>query len=245
MRNKLEKPVDIRVSLCHNRGRMSLPGFFALFMDLASEHGAELGLGMDDLAAKGLIWVAAKTRILIHEAPKMITVATAATWPEAPGRLRCNRFYTLKDGDRLLAEGKTEWIMLEPATGKMVKTEGNYPADLDHCPDVVCGLPFSRMDDKFDACTELGVYRVNSGDIDVSQHMNNVRYIQALMGMLTTAQIEQLGITGAEAIFRIQCFEGESLSIRTRPWEEGIDLAAVKPDGKTAMILRLTCTGTL
>ena len=69
MRNKLEKPVDIRVSLCHNRGRMSLPGFFALFMDLASEHGAELGLGMDDLAAKGLIWVAAKTRILIHEAP--------------------------------------------------------------------------------------------------------------------------------------------------------------------------------
>ena len=175
----------------------------------------------------------------------VMVIATAATWPDAPGRLRCNRYYTLKAGDRLLAEGKTEWIMLEPATGKMVKTEGNYPADLDHCPDVVCGLPFSRMDDKFDDCTELGVYRVNSGDIAVSQHMNNVRYIHALMGMLTTAQIEQLGITGAEAIFRIQCFEGESLSIRTRPWEEGIDLAAVKPDGKTAMILRLTCTGTL
>ena len=59
------------------------------------------------------------------------------------------------------------------------------------------------------------------------------------------AVIAACEITGAEAIFRIQCFEDESLSIRTRPWEEGIDLAAVKPDGKTAMILRLTCTGAL
>jgi len=244
MRNKLEKTADIRISFCDNHARLSLPGLFALFMDMASAHGDELGLGMDVLAEKGLIWVAAKTRILIHEQPPMLSEVEVATWPEAPGRLRCNRYYTLRRGSRLLAEGKTEWIMLEQATGRLARTEGNYPS-MEHCPDVVCDLPFSRLDDHFDDCPVLGQYHVCSGDIDTSQHMNNVQYVRALMGMLTTAQIDGLGITGAEAIFRIQCFEGETLTICTRPWEEGIDLAARKADGKTAMILRLTCTGRL
>ena len=105
----------------------------------------------------------------------------------------------------------------------------------------VFDLPFSRIDDHFEDCTQLCSYTVSSRDIDISQHMNNVHYVRALMGALTTKQIEELNITGAEAIFRIQCYEGEVLSIRMREWENGIDLAAVKEDGKTAMILRLTC----
>ena len=245
MRNKLEKPALIQISQCDQTGRLSLPGLFTLFMDLATEHGAELGMGMDVLAERGLIWVAAKTRILLHEAPAMLTVPTAATWPEVPGRLRCNRYYSLRDGDRMLAEGKTEWIMLEPATGRMAKTEGNYTAVIEHCPDVVCDLPFSRIDDHFEEAAELRRYTVCSGDIDVSRHMNNVQYVRALLGSLSCAQIEALRITGAEAIFRIQCYEGEVLSLRMRDWENGIDLAAVKEDGKTAMILRLTCEGNM
>lgn len=245
MRSKLEQNTLISTSLCSNRPQLSLPGLFTLFMDAATLHGEELGLGMQALATRGFIWVASKTRILVHHYPSTLKEVTVATWPEVPGRLRCNRYYTLKDGETMLAEGKTEWIMLEPATGKLVRTEGNYPLTIEHCPDVVCDLPFSRVDDHFESCDELRKYIVSSGDIDTSQHMNNVRYICALMGALTTKQIESLRITGAEAIFRVQCFEGEELSIRMRPWEEGIDLAAVKADGKTAMILRLTCEGEL
>ncbi len=245
MRSKLEQKTNINISYCSNHPRLSLPGLFTLFMDAATVHGEDLGMGMQALAAKGIIWVASKTRILVHRAPAMLEEVTVATWPEVPGRLRCNRFYTMHSGEDLLAEGKTEWIMLEPATGKMVKTEGNYPATIEHCPDVVCDLPFSRIDDHFEECTELRRYTVSSGDIDVSQHMNNVQYVRALMGALTTTQIETLKVTGAEAIFRVQCYEGEELSLRVREWEGGIDLAAVKADGKTAMILRLTCEGKL
>ena len=241
MRSKLEEKTYIHISDCGNRPQLSLPGCFTLFMDMATVHGEELGMGMKALAEKGIIWVASKTRILIHRWPEMLEEVTVATWPETPGRLRCNRFYSMHSGGIMIAEGKTEWIMFEPATGKMVKTEGNYPADIEHCGDVVCNLPFSRIDDHFEDCTQLCSYTVSSRDIDISQHMNNVHYVRALMGALTTKQIEELNITGAEAIFRIQCYEGEVLSIRMREWENGIDLAAVKEDGKTAMILRLTC----
>ena len=66
MNNKMEKEMRIPVSLCDSTGHLDVPGFFTIFMDMASEHATDINIGMDNLGEKGLIWLAVKSKIIFH-----------------------------------------------------------------------------------------------------------------------------------------------------------------------------------
>lgn len=241
MYNKLEKPYRIPVSQSDNNLHLSIPGTFAVFMDLASEHGSDIGMGMDDLAKHGLIWLATKTKIRFYEKPRMFSHVTVATWPGEPGRARCDRYYTMKDGDRLIIEAKNEWAMLEPATGRLRRIADAYPGDFVHCTDRVCEYPYYKVSDDFADCEEIGTYTVSSGDIDTSQHMNNVAYVRAVFGVLSCRQLKEMNITEVEASYKVQCYEGEKLTFKQRAHDTGFDIGVIKEDGKTASVVRIIC----
>ena len=241
MEAKLTKKIRIPVSFCDHTSHLSSHGVFSLFMDLASEHGSDIGLGIDQLSKKGLIWLTVKTKIRFLERPSMLQSVTAETWPEQPGKIRCNRYYTLRDQDRLLVEGKSEWAMLELASGRLQKNADAYPPELEHCTDIVCTEPFARIDEDFSQCPELLSYTVRSTDIDMSQHMNNAAYLRVLFSALSCQMLDHAAISEAEAHFRTQCYEGEVLSVRLRETETGYDAGILKEDGKPAVTARLTC----
>lgn len=236
MNNKLVKPYLIPASACDNTNHISIPAIFSLFMDLAAEHGSQIRLGMNDLAEKGLIWLVTKTKIRIFDRPRMLCEVTASSWPEEPKSIRCNRYYKLADGDQVLAEGKTEWAMYEVATGRLYKIADAYPVELEHCTDVVCPDPFSRPKDNFSECEELGRIVVHSSDIDVSQHMNNVAYVRAMLGTFSCKELEEMNICEAEMFYRAQCYEGEELSLRIKREADHFEIGVIKEDGKTAAI---------
>ncbi|MBQ3008737.1 MAG: hypothetical protein IJD80_04015 [Oscillospiraceae bacterium] len=241
MNNKLEKTYRIPVSQSDNLFRLSIPGTFAVFMDLASEHGSDIGMGMDDLAKHGLIWLAVKTKIRFYKRPATFENVTLATWPGEPGRARCDRYYTMTDGENLLIEAKNEWAMLEPATGRLRRIKDAYPEDLVHLEDKVCDYPYHKVSDDFENCEEIGTYTVSSSDIDTSQHMNNVQYVRAVFGALSSEELEKMNITEVEVAYKLQCYEGEKLSFRKRKSESGTDIGVIKEDGKTATTVRIIC----
>jgi acyl-ACP thioesterase len=240
MLNRLSRQIFIPMSACDNTGRLGCYGTVNLFMDMATEHGEMLGVGGEKLAPKGLIWVAAKTRIHFNSKPKMLSQAEIATWPEKPARIRFNRYYSLSDGENLLVEGKTEWAILDLNTGRPHRLDETYPVDMEHCTDVVCDIPFSRTSTDFEGCQQFGSYTVTASDIDVSQHMNNVAYIRAVLGAFTTKEIEDMNITDMEICYRLQCFEGENLTFRRRTAQDGTtEIGVIKADGKTAATMRI------
>ena len=242
MENFLKKSQKIFTSTCDDRGQISIPAVFNFFMDLATEHGTSIKLGADDLMKKGCIWLTSKTKVVFHKLPKFMDEVELETWPEKPGAIRCNRYYTLRDQDRLLVEGKSEWAMLELASGRLQKTADAYPPELEHCADTVCTEAFARIDEDFSQCPELLSYTVRSTDIDMSQHMNNAAYLRVLFSALSCQMLDHAAISEAEAHFRTQCYEGEVLSVRLRETETGYDAGILKEDGKPAVTARLTCS---
>ena len=240
MECKMRKDITVGLSTCDHTGTLAVPHLFSLFMDLASEHGDAIGLGMDALSRHGLFWLTVKTKIRITRRPRLLERITADTWPEKPGRIRCNRFYRLTDGrGELLAEGKTEWTMLEVATGRLAPLSAAYPPELEHCEDVVCDAPYARIGDDFADAPEIAVYTVRSADIDVGRHMNNAAYVHALFGSLSCTEREAITVREADVHFRTPCFEGERLSVRRRDMEDGMEFGIVREDGKTAAAFRL------
>ena len=239
MENKLQRKIKIQTSMCDNLSRLSIPNLFTLFMDLACEHAPMLDMGADKLAKKGLFWVAAKTKVKIHRLPEMLSEVKAETWPEVPGRIRTNRYYSLSDDGGVLAEGKTEWAIINLAVGKPTKLSEVYPENIEHCEDKVCDLPFARVNDDFTDCKEIGKYKVCSNDIDIGQHMNNVAYIRALFSMFSCKELEEMNITDIDIAFRLQCYEGDTLTTCKRNTGNAPEFGFINKDGKAAATVRI------
>ena len=79
MNNRMVKEFRVPVSRCDENGLMDMQGIFTLLMDMASEHAVEIGMGMDALQHKGLIWLAVKPKRLIHPLPKFFSRVTVAS----------------------------------------------------------------------------------------------------------------------------------------------------------------------
>ena len=241
MKNKMIKKMEVPMSLCDHTASLSIPGIFALFMDLASEHGDKIELGMDKLAEKGAKWIITKTKVRISERPRLLREVSAVTWPEKPGRVRCNRYYMIAEGEKHLVEGKTEWVMLEKETDKLFKIADAYPPKLIHCEDILLEEPYAKITDDFTDAREIAKYTVNATDIDMNQHMNNAAYVKVLFSAFPSNKAAEMNITEIEVAFKAQCYEGEELTIRIKDTDCGYEAGIIKADGTTAAAFVLTC----
>lgn len=236
MNNRLEKDIRIPVSLCDSTGHLDVPGFFTIFMDMASEHATDINIGMDNLGEKGLIWLAVKSKIVFHEKPETFSTVTAATWPAQPARIRADRLYTMTQSGRLIAEGKNEWAIFHPESGKLVKFDTIYPQDFQHCEEVVCDVPYAKLKGDFADAQEIYRYKVASGDLDTSRHMNNVEYVKVMFNAFSSRQLARMDIASMDIAYKNQCFEGEELSVRIKDAENGFEIGIIKEDGSAGAV---------
>ena len=206
-----EKEYPILPSVCDASGRLSYPGAFECFMDIATQHADVLGVGLRDLSPKNLYWLTVKTKIVFLRRPQMGENAALMTWPEVPGRLRCMRSYEMKQGDEPLLCGKTEWAVVNTATGRMVPASEVFPNGKLFRQDSACNDAFTVIPDHFEDVEPCAVYSVRSTDIDVGGHMNNAAYLRAMFGTFSSSELNAMKIRSVDALFRSPCFEGDEL----------------------------------
>ena len=105
--------------LCGKEPKMQPPAAFMLFQNAASLHAEDIGNGTAALAERGLYWVATHSRIDFYDDARLMDKLTVSTWvnPAKPNAVRGYRGYDIFVGDRRIAEGLTEWVVLNRETG--------------------------------------------------------------------------------------------------------------------------------
>lgn len=238
MNRKFEKKESVVLSMCDNTGRLSIYHIFALFMDVATQHAEELKVSSDDLG-EDLFWLTVRTKVQIIKRPEMSSEVTITTWPQKPSRVRANRHYIISDGNGVLIKGKSEWTVVNTATGKLQRVAEVYPEGFEFSEDLSMEENYSRISDDFEDAPAFAQYTIRSTDIDLVQHMNNAAYIRALVGMFTTKELEEYPITEIEIAYKAQSYEGETLTIKSREVEGAVEYAMVKPDCTVCATLRV------
>ena len=242
MENTLRKQILILPGSCDHSARLGVANTLGLFMDLASEHAEYLGNGRAAMAEKSLFWLAVRTRACFYRRPALAESITAETWPAPPQKMHNDRYYLLTSGEEVLAEGKTEWAVLNTETGKIVSAADVYPPELVMPERTVCPGAFLRMAGRFDEEPELGSFRVGAMDIDYGGHMNNVAYVRALLNLFSTRELDAMQIRELEINYRMPCYEGDELSVRCRRRAtDTLELAVLRRDGKAAALARILC----
>lgn len=143
---------------------------------------------------------------------------TAATWPEhCEGRsLRCFRSYSLRQGDQLLALGRTQWAVLGEKGRLIPFAQSGFPEDFPFVErEGITEAPARFRDDLL---PEELVQRhtVRSTDIDMGRHMNNVAYVRLLLDCFPASVLAGGEIASMEIHYASPCFEGEELSVLCR-----------------------------
>lgn len=226
-------------SMCDFRYRLGIAQTVDLFMDAAEEHSDRLGVGLSTISKMGYFWMAARTKLCFHGFPGALDDISVTTWP---ARIRCgicNRYYTLTRNGELMTEGRTEWAIFNRNIGRIDTNPDEIFSKVPYSDEIVCGGRMARINRDFSGVETLGTYTVSSADIDVGRHMNNVKYIRAMLSMFSTEQQERMDIRGLEINYLSQSMEGETLSIMKRDAEGGMELGVLHADDRAAATAKL------
>lgn len=238
MENTLTKTFHVVPSQCDSTARLGIPNTFSMLMDVATEHADHLGIGPAYLFRENRFWLTVRAKAVFHRRPSLTETVELSTWPEAPEKYRCYRDFTLKNGDELLVEGKSEWVILDRKTGRLLNVADVYPEGLVLREDVILPERFHHISEDFSSAETIGTYKVLSTDIDLGGHMNNAAYIHAFATLFSTEEWNKLDIREMEAVYRAQCFEGEVLTVRRNVLEGASEVLFEKPDGTAAFLMR-------
>ena len=238
---KTEYSADYTIlpSMCDSSARLGISHALDLFMDMGTLHSRVLGVGPADLFPKGLFWLTVRTKARFFRRPALLEDVTVHTWPIRSEGMRCLREYEIDHNGETLVSARTEWALLDTATGSLKPVDDIFPADL-ACPEKpVFDDPFARVDPDFSGAEALGIYRVRSTDIDLGRHMNNVAYARALLGLFSSERLRDMRVSGIELNFRSPCREGDELHFYIRSAEDSAEVGAFLPDGKNVLLAKL------
>ena len=224
-------------SLCDASFRLGIWQQFSLIQDIAAEHAERLGVGGAAMTERGAFWLAVHTRLEFFEKADMMKPLSVSTWPvrTAPEDLRMHRLYRIESEGRTLAEGRTEWMVLNTGTGRLLRArDSGFPTDMDYHDEPVVTAPFTRVTEPFsedDLCLSRTVAR---SDIDYGRHMNNVAYVRTMLDTFDCAALEALDVKSFEIRYGEPCFEGERIGVFRKATDSGFVFAIKKENGKTA-----------
>lgn len=161
---------------CHKR--LTPTAVLDIFQDLATEQASEVGIGLEDLEAKGLIWAVVRQKIEIVGSAVPHQEVKVKTWPHSPTRLAFLRDYSLRDMQgNLIAKGTSEWVMLDIENRKFANVLENYPGPTNFNEERSFEGKLRKIKDIEMPDEPALVVTPRFSDYDTNMHMNNAKYI--------------------------------------------------------------------
>jgi acyl-ACP thioesterase len=195
--------------------KITLPNLFLLLQEAAWKHAHQHGYGYVQLQEKGLFWVLAKIKLMMHRYPAWGDTLRLETWGKEPELLTAFRdFEGFDDAGAAFFSATSAWHILSAA--------GNRPQPMD---DFRKGFPIAadkhaivEHPAKIPAAKNpqtTAPATVFPGDIDMNLHVNNTRYIQWVLDRFAFGFLQQHDLREIEVNFLQQAKVGDQYTVAT------------------------------
>jgi len=182
MENKgsiLEKNYIINSQNINTNKKLGLFGLLGLLQDVAGEHGEKLGFGYENSKKKGFFWVLVRQKLRINKWPNWNDLVTIKTWTKPLLGINAIREYEIFVNEQKIGDCSTTWMILDCETRKPKKIEN--PENL-FKPRTDYSLDYSaekvNIQDEMDL---IKTFDVRISDLDMNNHVNNVKYTQWIL----------------------------------------------------------------
>ncbi|XP_073062555.1 palmitoyl-acyl carrier protein thioesterase, chloroplastic-like [Primulina eburnea] len=185
------------------------------------------------MSKNNLIWVVAKMQLLVDRYPVWGDVVQVTTWVAASGKNGMRRDWLVRDtntGD-VLSRASSLWVMMNKETRKLSKIPEEVREEISsyflEYPPVV-----DEDSRKFPKLNESTADSIRTGltprwnDLDVNQHVNNVKYIGWILESTPSTVLETLELARVTLEYRRECTKDSVLESLTSLVENEVgDLA--------------------
>ncbi len=221
-------------------GRAAIQALCNYFQEAAGNHAEELGFSRDAMLAHGTAWVLMRLRIAVDRYPEWQHTVTVETWPSGvESGLYATREFVLfdADGDRL-ARGTSAWAVIDVERRRPTRIPGvlqdldtpDRPRPLDFADRRVPGLDRVDQERRFD---------VRFSDLDLNQHVNNVRYVEWALEAAPESVLLHQQPTDIDIQFRAETTFGQAVVTQLQQ-ENGRFLHRVQRAGDDRVVAEAT-----
>lgn len=135
------------------------------------------GLTHEKLLALGEAFLLSRAVLRIHTCPVARDVLTITTWENGARGAHVQRVFEMTDQTgRLCVSAKSDWILVDPRTRKILRPSSFTAKPLGHCPkEIDCPDPRKIVLPK-DGLAELGNREIRWSDLDGNGHLYSGNY---------------------------------------------------------------------
>jgi len=206
---------------CDISGRLSVSSMMKYFEDIALLQSEDVGYGMSYYLANNVGWILHQWNIDIYDRPFFMDTINLVTNPYSYKAFMANREFEIYSEDNdLLVKADSVWIFLDTRERKPkridVEVMKAYGIGEDG-PSLFTKLSEPELLTDFDFEAQ---YKIRKGDIDINNHLNNIRYIDLSLETLPVEITEYNELTNIEVIFKKEMLFNENMNLRYKKLSE-------------------------
>lgn len=178
---------DLQVSSkdCTKHKTIKLPNLLDHMQEAAWSNATKLGFSTIDLMENNITWVMNRMRLKILRMPKHREEIKVETWPAGMDKYFTKRDFRVwsKEGE-LLVEATSNWLVMDIHERKLIAIpqyikEANFTVDRNNVSPIAEKVKYNP------SLTERTKdIQVSWFDIDINDHVNNIKYYQWLLDSL-------------------------------------------------------------
>jgi acyl-ACP thioesterase len=213
----------VRFGVIDKSDRLTLDAVFQLFQEAAISHAENLGVGREDMARTGQVWILSRISVLVDRRPKYCETVTVRSWPRGGEKLFAMRDFDIRDKDDIAAvSARSAWIIVDMEKRRPLRPQSvmdNLPKNEGLnalAPEAGGTAALAERNGLQKAAERKALYT----DVDYNGHVNNVRYVQWIEDALDPRLLEKAEKMRLDINYMNEILGGETIEILTAPVED-------------------------
>lgn len=177
-------------------------------------HYDALGFSRERLIDAGFVFLLSRITVKFHRLPLSGEVLTVNTWENGAKGAQVQRvFEMLDESGALCISAKSDWVLADPHTHKMLRPSAFTIRELGSCPkEIDCPEPKKIVLPK-EGLTDLGTRKVVWSDLDGNGHLFSGNYGDIVWDYLP-AELQSLPCGEFSINYSREAMLGDTISIR-------------------------------
>lgn len=210
---------SIRSFVMDAKKRASIQALCSFLQEAAGNHVDALGIGIETLVAQGMTWILSRFHIKIQRYPLWRETVRIETWES-----KAYSFYAIRDS--VMLDNQNQCLVTASSLWLILDIHSRHPLRI---PEHIVAMQADRdraLVDSFDALwrpktvTFEKRFAVRLSDLDMNQHVNNVRYVEWAVEAVPYDIWDTHQMTEIEVSFRAEGVYGDVILSQSEQTEE-------------------------
>ncbi|MDR3206803.1 MAG: acyl-ACP thioesterase [Oscillospiraceae bacterium] len=209
----LEKRYTVGAGETDPAGRCRASALNAFLQDIATEHAQNLGVSRESLLANGgVFWVLARSWFSLTRPILFGEEILIRTWHRGARGATLYRDFDLEIDGQPVGEAVTSWVLADWETRRPVRPTAVSGVDVLPASERAKTVSLGKFP-RPDGLTPAGERRAMYSDLDVNNHVNNVRYTDFVCDALHLERRPEAWVSALQVNFQAQVEAGAFLRL--------------------------------